>query len=152
MAIIELNTRQDLSDPRQAKAYHQLGDLITALNKKELTPAVTDAVNAKIKEVNASAISGRALARFAKAKQGEILRVLEKEMKLVPRNYYRNLWLALGMTSFGLPLGVAFGIAMKNMGLLGLGLPIGMGIGLSKGTGMDKKAEQEGRQLDFEPK
>jgi hypothetical protein len=56
------------------------------------------------------------------------------------------------MTSFGLPLGVAFGISIGNIGLLGLGLPIGMAIGLAVGTSMDKKAAAEGRQLAFEVK
>ncbi len=31
-----------------------------------------------------------------------------------------------------------------------LGIPIGMGIGIAMGSGMDKKAFKEGRQLDIE--
>jgi hypothetical protein len=38
------------------------------------------------------------------------------------------------------------------MGLLAIGLPIGMGIGIAVGTSMDKKAMNEGRQLDIEIK
>ena len=60
--------------------------------------------------------------------------------------------MVLGMSSFGLPMGVAFGLALGNIGLMGLGLPIGMGIGLAVGTNMDKKALAEGRQLAFEAK
>jgi hypothetical protein len=49
-------------------------------------------------------------------------------------------------------MGVAFGISLGNLGLLGLGLPIGMAVGVGVGSMMDKKALQEGRQLDFEVK
>lgn len=58
--------------------------------------------------------------------------------------------MALGMVVFGLPLGIAFGTILDNIGLLGIGLPIGMVIGLAVGTGMDKKAKEEGRQLNIE--
>ena len=54
-----------------------------------------------------------------------------------------------GFTGFGLPIGVAFGLLMGNIGLMGLGLPIGMAIGLAFGVTMDKKALNEGRQLNI---
>lgn len=87
-----------------------------------------------------------------KRQQTEILKFVEKELKIVPKNYYRNLWVALGMSAFGLPLGVAFGLSIGNMGLMALGLPIGMAIGVLVGSSMDKKALEQGRQLDIEIK
>jgi hypothetical protein len=60
--------------------------------------------------------------------------------------------MAIGMSAFGIPLGVAFGTSLGNMGLLGIGIPIGMVIGMAIGSGMDKKAFEEGRQLDLEMK
>lgn len=56
------------------------------------------------------------------------------------------------MAAFGVPLGVALGLILDNMGLIGIGLPIGMLIGLAVGAHMDKKALDEGRQIDFEIK
>ena len=56
------------------------------------------------------------------------------------------------MTAFGLPIGVVFGLLMKNMGLMAIGLPIGLGVGAAVGSSMDKKALQEGRQIDVEMK
>jgi hypothetical protein len=53
------------------------------------------------------------------------------------------------MSAFGLPLGVAFGAALGNMAFLGIGLPIGMSIGIALGNGMDTKAKNEGRQLEW---
>ncbi|MFY8110592.1 MAG: hypothetical protein ACOVKP_01170 [Flavobacterium sp.] len=85
-------------------------------------------------------------------KQTKIIKLLEKELKIVPKNYYRNLWSALGMSVFGLPMGAALGLSIGNIGLLGIGLPIGMLIGMLVGSQMDKKAFQEGRQLAIEIK
>jgi hypothetical protein len=73
-------------------------------------------------------------------------------MKLVPKDYYRSLWMTLGMSAFGIPMGVVFGISMGSMAYLGIGLPIGLVIGIAVGTAMDKKALEEGRQLDVEIK
>ena len=68
------------------------------------------------------------------------------------KNHYRNTWLALGMAAFGIPLGVAFGMSLRNLAFLGIGLSIGLAIGIAVGTGMDKKAFEEGRQMDLEIK
>ena len=76
----------------------------------------------------------------------------EKELKIVTKNYYRNLWMVLGMSAFGLPLGVAFGLSLGNIGLLAIGLPIGMAIGTLVGSKLDKKALESGKQLDIELK
>ena len=78
-----------------------------------------------------------------------IFRLLEKELKIVPKNYYRNTWLALGMATFGIPFGVIFGMALGNMAFMSIGLPIGMGIGMAIGEKMDQKAQKEGRQLNL---
>ncbi len=56
------------------------------------------------------------------------------------------------MSVFGVPLGVVFGASFGNMGFIGIGLPIGMVIGMALGVSMDKKAFEEGRQLDLEIK
>ncbi|MBK8045016.1 MAG: hypothetical protein IPK21_21620 [Haliscomenobacter sp.] len=58
--------------------------------------------------------------------------------------------MSLGMAAFGLPIGVAFGMSLGNIGLLGSGLPIGLAIGVALGSGLDKKAFKEGKQLDLD--
>lgn len=151
--IIPLNPRPDMSgDTKWAVNYKQFADLLVALQSKPLNEASMTAVNNGVKAINESSLAGKDLGRFIAATQRSVLKTLEKEQKIVPKNYYRTLWMLLGMTTFGLPMGVAFGVAMGNIGLLGLGLPIGMAIGLAMGTGMDKKAATEGRQLAFEVK
>ena len=95
---------------------------------------------------------GTALSHLIKKKQNKIIKLTEKELKIVPKNYYRNLWMVLGMSAFGLPLGVAFGLSLGNIGLLAIGLPIGMAIGTLVGSKLDKKALESGKQLDIELK
>lgn len=75
-------------------------------------------------------------------KQTQIIRKVEKEQKIVPKNYYRNIWMAIGMAVFGIPLGVVFGMSLGNMAFIGIGLSIGLTIGLGVGSEMDKKSFQ----------
>ena len=153
MEILELNPKTGLeSEPKVLAAFSQFSEMLKAVKQKELNPTVIGALNEGIQSINGTLLTGKDLTKLIKTKQQGILKVLEKEQKIVPKNYYRTMWTLLGMTSFGLPLGVAFGMAMGNIGLLGLGLPIGMAIGLAVGSGMDKKAAAEGRQLAFEVK
>ncbi len=153
MNIATLKERRDLvQNSAEARLYHQLGELLKQLGTKNLPATVTEKINRHISVLNNANFEGRELKKTVKRQQTEILKFVEKELKIVPKNYYRNLWVALGMSAFGLPLGVAFGLSIGNMGLMALGLPIGMAIGVLVGSSMDKKALEQGRQLDIEIK
>lgn len=153
MNIIELKERQNISDNIVlSRIYNQFRELLKELKNKELPHTIIESVNQDIEELNSASLTDNELKKLVKQKQTRIIKLIEKELKIVPKNHYRNLWLAVGMSAFGLPIGVAFGLSMSNMGLLAIGLPIGMGIGIAVGSGMDKKASQEGRQLDIEIK
>ena len=153
MNIIKLKERENISDDiKLSRIYVQLGELLKNLKKKQLTSEIVKSINGDIEELNSTSLASNELIKLVKQKQTKIIKVVEKELKIVPKNYYRNLWLILGMSAFGIPIGVAFGSSIGNMGLLGIGLPIGMGIGIVVGSGMDKKAFKEGRQLDIEIK
>jgi hypothetical protein len=106
-------------------------------------------INEIIGGINVFSGTDQELIKAIKAGQSIFIKLLEKELKIVPQNHYQMQWMVLGMSVFGLLLGVAFGAAMGNMGLLGIGLPIGMAIGIAVGKGMDTKAKNEGRQLDW---
>ena len=153
MNIIELKERQDISENiKLSRKYAQLGNFLKELKKKELPLTVIESVNNDIEIVNAITHSEMGLMKSVTQKQTKIIKLLEKELKIVPTNYYRNLWTALGLSVFGLPIGSIFGLTFRNGGLLGIGLPIGMLIGMLVGSQMDKKAFEEGRQLDIEIK
>jgi hypothetical protein len=153
MNIIELKDRQNLSDDSKlSRIYIQFGELLNQLRKKNLPPSIIERVNQDIEELNTKSFTANDFRKLIKQKQTKIIKQLEKELKIVPKNYYRNIWLAVGMSVFGLPIGVAFGVSIGNMGLLAIGLPIGMAIGILVGSRMDKKAFEENRQLDIEIK
>jgi hypothetical protein len=153
MDIRELKNRQDIStDNKLSRIYSQFAELLNELKRKELSQNVEKCINENIDYLNQSALNGTYLTRLIKQKQSAILKQVEKEHKIVPRNYYRTIWMLFGMSGIGIPFGVAFGISTGNMGFLGLGLPIGMAIGLAIGASLDKKALNEGRQLNIEIK
>ena len=151
MEIKELNQKPNIQQHKKLmSAYTQFNNLLLALNTQELPDEIVIFINTKIDHINAISNSEKELKKELTKSQSSMLHKIEKELKLVPKNYYRNTWLAIGMAAFGIPLGVVFGAALGNMGFLGIGLPIGMVIGLAVGTQMDKKAFEEERQLDLE--
>lgn len=153
MDIKELNyTHSTSAYKKLTNIYSQFGELLIELRKRDLPQNIEHLINSSVDEINSSTLTENQLTKLIKQKQTAILKQLEKEHKIVPKNYYRNMWMLLGFTAIGLPIGVAFGVSLKNLGLLGLGLPIGLAIGSVIGSSMDKKALHEGRQLPIEIK
>ena len=140
---IEQNTKLD-------KAYIQFNTLLAELRKKSLPEEIVKSINDRIDHINSISGSEKEPRAQIRKVQTSILKLIEKKLKLVPKNHYRNTWLAVGMSAFGLPIGVVFGASLGNMAFLGVGLPIGMAMGIAVGSGMDKKALEEGRQIDLE--
>ena len=153
MEIKELKKRPSMDQNKKLiSAYAQFDQLLTELKKKELPEEIVKSINNGIDQINSVSESENELRKQIRKTQSGILKLIEKELKLVTKNHYRNTWLALGMAAFGIPLGVAFGTSSGNMGLIGIGLPIGMVIGMAVGSDLDKKAVKSGRQLDVEIK
>ncbi|MEG0917934.1 MAG: hypothetical protein RSF68_13055 [Myroides sp.] len=154
MTIIKLRGVKNLaSDIRLNQLYSQFDTLLSELRKKEVPDSIIQTINNEVEEINTSdSLTTNDLRKVIKKKQTAILRLIEKDLKLVPKNYYRTLWLALGMTVFGMPLGVLAGVLLGQPGLFAIGLPIGVAIGVTVGTLMDKTAAKENRQLNLEIK
>lgn len=153
MSIIELKDRPDIAtDVKSYKVYTHFTALLTELKTRDLSPRIILFINESVTQINASSFTGTELTKAVKKAQTEILKQVEKEHKIVPKSHYRNLWMLLGFTAFGLPLGMAFGLSIGNIGLMAIGLPIGMAIGSVVGISLDKKALSEGKQLNWENK
>lgn len=151
MAIHSLNLRSDLVDfPKVQNQYLHFQELIKELNTKQLNSQTIEQINVLINQINTT--SATELKYDLPKTQSKIIKLVEKESKIVPKNYYKTLWMALGMSVFGLPIGLLFGLAVGNIVFLSVGLPIGLGIGVVFGTSLDNKAEKEGRQLNWEAK
>ena len=132
------------------KAYDSLGKLIKAIAIRDISESSLRIIDEHIASVNTSKELDNKFVKLVNKARCEIIGHMEREYKLVVKNHYRNMWMALGMSMFGVPLGVVFGFSIGNMGFLGIGLPIGMAIGLAIGTKLDEKAKKEGNVLDIE--
>lgn len=151
MEIKKLTVKEHIeNDKKLSRLYSQFNKLCEELNKKELPYDLVDSINLKIDVINSFSGSNSDLLKQIRKTQAEILMVIEKELKLVTKNHYFKFWLAIGMTVFGIPLGVVFGTSLGNMAFIGIGIPIGLVLGIFVGTAMDKKAFEEGRQLEIE--
>lgn len=151
--MIPLIDRPNLASNSKVTAlYTQFKLLLNALEKRNLPSDVVQFINREVELLNSMKDDAKSLAKSTKDSQSKIVKLVGKQLKIVPKNYYRKLWLVLGMSSFGIPLGVVFGMSIGNIALLGTGIPIGMGIGVLIGTKLDNKAYKEGRQLNIELK
>ncbi len=135
---------------RLIKEYKLLEELIVELQARELPPEVVVDLNIEISRLNEVLDDHRKLYFYINLVKKKLLKSILKDLEIVPKNYYRNLWLALGMSAFGIPLGVAFSSVLDNTAFIAIGLPIGMVVGIALGTHMDKNAMLENRQLDLE--
>ncbi|WKK75763.2 hypothetical protein QYS49_30720 [Marivirga salinae] len=140
---------QGLQKSRLKKRVLKFQKLLKALSEREITALALQAINVEIDKVN-QAESETKLSKQLQKSFRKILIISEKELNLVVKDHYRNMWLAIGMSAFGIPLGVAFGAALNNYAFIGLGIPIGFGIGIAIGSKKDKEAFEEGRQLNVE--
>ncbi len=146
-----LKDRPEIQEKKSLyKTYKNFRALIELLASKELAPQIKDSIWQTIEHLNSFPTADKKFSKYLHSQQREILKQVEKEHKWVPVNYYRNLWTAIGMSAFGIPIGLIFSLMIDNMAYLGLGLPIGLAIGAGVGSNMDKKAKEEGRQLDVE--
>jgi hypothetical protein len=149
----KLIERKEVSENlKSLNRYQQLDKLLQALEEKKLTTETIDLIDQEIEHLNSITYIDKYFMKSVKEKENRIVKLVEKRHKIVPKNYYKKLWKILGMSGFGIPIGVAFGISLGNIGLLGIGFPIGMAFGVGVGSMKDKKALSEGRQLDFETK
>jgi hypothetical protein len=152
MKIIELKEREDsTNDNNIDNCYIQFKEVLSELRKKELPDTTVVFINKNVEELNGTLLLDEDLQKHIKKQQTNILKLVLKEHKIVPKKQYRKLWMILGISAFGIPIGLAFSLGI-NMELFGLGLPIGMGIGIIVGSRMDKKALKEERQLNIEIK
>lgn len=150
MEIKALNKRPSIDQNTKLKSrFVQFETLLSELKKHEIPDEILASINGHIDEVNAAPDVEKELRMQLKKSLTKILKLIEKELKLVTINHYRNMYLAVGL-ALGVAFGSAFGASLGNMAFMGAGLPIGMAIGIAIGTQKDKEAKENGLQLDVE--
>ena len=150
MDLQRLKERSLPENKSLVKEYDLLNELIQELNYRELPPEVVVVMNIEIDRLNTLPENHHRLLAGIRAVKRKLLKSALEDLELVPKNYYRNMWLAIGMTAIGLPLGVVFSSVLDNVSFISIGLPMGLAIGVGIGTFYDKKAEEENRQLELE--
>ncbi|WP_421871083.1 hypothetical protein [Marinoscillum sp.] len=127
-----------------------LRNILTELELVDLPEDQIQSINEQIDYLNSLTSHEKELTKQVRKVKNEIVKSLEKSVKIVPKNYYRNLWMVIGMSAFGLPIGVVFSTIIDNFAFIGVFLPVGMTLGMAMGAQMDEKAKKEGRQLNVE--
>jgi hypothetical protein len=135
--------------PKLQKDYEKLQRLLGELSGRDLPAALASRFRSRLDALNEIADGDPSLRKQVRKTYQSMMGTLQREMKWVPKGHYQSLWTGLGMAAIGIPLGVAFGLSLGNMAFMGIGLPIGLAIGISVGAGLDKKAAEEGRQLNL---
>ena len=150
MEIKNLKFRYILDQERTlTNEYAEFGKLIQELQKKYIPSNIIILINEEIEEINSLSGPEAQMLKALRKGRSRILALIGKELSLVAKNHYRNVWRVVGMLAFGIPLGFTIGTSFGNMALLALGLPMGLLFGMMVGTAMDKKAYDNGKQLDI---
>lgn len=153
MAILPLHRPTVVSNDRKLiEKLDDLDKLIVELNKNSIPFLTEQTINQEFAAIGNHMGADKELLKTIRKAKTNVMQLLSKQHNIVIKHHYRNMWLALGVGAFGVPIGVALGLAMGNIALLGIGLPIGMAIGVAIGSGLDRKAAKEDRQLDVELK
>jgi hypothetical protein len=146
LMVLEVDSKHLNYKKFQARvdAYNSL---INELSERELDQDICDEINAITEDLKQSQLESKKLRKHIRKMIHKILLILQKKLGITPKGHYLALWMGLGLAIFGVPLGVAFGVAMGNMGLLGIGIGAALPIGMAIGAGLDKKAEKEGQTI-----
>lgn len=131
-------------DPRLRKWLNSTNKILADLDDREIKPKPFNDLLKRLKRL----LSGPTKYQQIRTFYSDLTRKLLKEYDLVTPRYYQTQWMVLGMTVFGVPFGLIFGLALDNMAFMGIGLPIGMPIGMAIGMEKDKKALATGRVLN----
>ena len=151
MKVVSLKRRESAFDfPKADELYMQFNDFVEELNSRSIPENTISAINREIEEINNSTKTGVSMKSLIVKKLTAILKLLEKEHKLVPKNYYQSNNLLKYSVLFGAPIGIIIGLISKDMALISVGMIIAMAISFVRGRIMDKKALKEGRQFSGE--
>ena len=142
--------RRPSNHKKLIKDYKNLENLLSELETRTIPTKLKHDFDQLISSINGFSGSEKALSKLIVKNHLEIIKTLHTELNIVPKNHYQNLWMAIGMSAFGLPLGVIIFALTQNAAFIAIGLPIGLPIGMAIGAEKDKKAKKEGRQLQID--
>ena len=138
------------SFPLKAKRVKQFNELLLELEERTLSFEMEQVIHDELKMIPTKETRRKFLSQLYKS-QRRILYQLEKQTKLVPKRYYMQYYMVLGMVVLGAPIGSIFIALFENgAAFMGVGFGIGLALGIAFGTQKDQRAASEGRQLNWE--
>lgn len=151
MKIIALNKKQHIYQGKNiVKHYSQFERLIIDLKEREIPAGIIQTINHEINLINSYTGKEKDFLRLVKNAQKDTLKLLEEELKLVPKLYYRNYWTVIGMVA-----GLLFSLTLSLLGFddtwnsFGLLIPLGLVFGSFAGNNKDEETKKNGLQLKF---
>lgn len=148
-----LHLRPELAqEKRLSERYQNFNQLTSELELKEVPLNIITEINEAIDIQNKLEANKNAVLKAYRNMQSKIVKLLEKELQLVPLHHYRNKWMIIGMSVIGVPFGIVYSRILDNPAMMSIGIPMGMGIGVMIGSHKDKKAFESGKQLNIELK
>lgn len=149
---IEILKRKNNSGQNQklSKAYDKMEQLIVALNAKELSEAHVKIVREDLNSIDSFAGSDKELIILLNKAYKTIMAYINKELKLVKKFHYQNLWMIYGIFA-----GILFATVFDNFlgtsiwNSTAMGVSMGLLFGLLAGRNRDYTAKKEGLQLDI---
>lgn len=149
MKYKQLLLKPEIEQDKKLSERYQLFNLLTReLEQKEVPENIISEINIAIEQQNNMEGNSSTLLKSYRALQKKIVKLLEKELQMVTLHHYRTMWVLIGMSTLGIPLGLVYANMMDNMALMSIGIPIGMGIGALIGSVKDTKAFENGKQLN----
>ncbi|MCL2028427.1 MAG: hypothetical protein FWG79_08085 [Bacteroidales bacterium] len=161
MNIIELKEKPNISnDVKLDRIYAVFQNFLEELRKRdwsnhpiEAVNRDAEAINRDIEKINSSSYTSNALRNLLKYKLGNIIMILRQNHKVVPQNYYRNQWTILTVIPLcPFILWITTTTTMNDWipsVIISMGLIVAFIIGRSVAKNKDRKAFEEGRQLNI---
>ena len=149
MKIEPLFIRISELSEKEKKEVLELQKLVPELNRREIPEEIAIQIKEKIATLNIFKGTSKEYLKKIRSSKKAIFDMLQKELGLVPKDYYTKLWMSKGLASFGLLFGVLLYAITQNPAFIALGLPLGAAMGSLHGKKLDKKAEEENKQLDL---
>jgi hypothetical protein len=146
---MSINTLEENEIKNESKHFRYFRELCEVIPVPKISEETVREINERIDLINEKSGQEDDFNKLSRKKAHEVIKLLEKNHKIVTKSYYQNLWMAIGMSAFGVPMGFAFSTALDNFAFFAIGLPIGMSMGLAIGASMDTKAKKEGRYMDI---
>ena len=128
-------------------AVTQFEQLVQEVQRMELPPEVVVELNTELEKLESQSAFGKKFFKQLKKSKAVLLKILYQEVRVVPKNHYRDLWIALGLSAIGIPLGIFLMFFLNGSSAIAIGIALGSAMGIVIGNNLDRQAEAEGRQM-----